>query len=38
MIPVAGQAAIEIDIKTKKARAFFYISIIINAEKKILRM
>ena len=37
IFPVAGQAASEIVISTKKARTCFYISIIINEEKKILR-
>ena len=38
IFPVEGQAASEIVISTKKARTCFYISIIINGEKKILRM
>jgi len=33
-----GHTALEIAISTKKAKTCFYISIIINAEKKILRM
>ena len=37
IFPVAGQAANEMVISTKKARTCFYISIIINEEKKILR-